>query len=99
MAKLKFDRSINLDLKSNNKMTVPKDEVWKVTIGVDTREKNASLYINDALAYDGFNVRENGASYLNVTLGGVLKSTENSVLQGLCSRLLNNIPAKVVSLA
>lgn len=70
MAKLKFDRSINLDLKSNNKMTVPKDEVWKVTIGVDTREKNASLYINDALAYDGFNVRENGASYLNVTLGG-----------------------------
>lgn len=70
MAKLKFDRSINLDLKSDNGITVPKDEVWKVTIGIDTRDNHSALSINDALAYDGFSVRERGAACVNATLGG-----------------------------
>ena len=31
MAKLKFDRSINLIIEKNETITVPADEVWKVT--------------------------------------------------------------------
>lgn len=30
MAKLKFDRSINLEIKKEEAVTVPADEVWKV---------------------------------------------------------------------
>lgn len=32
MAKLKFDRLINVGLKSSSTTTIPKDELWKVTI-------------------------------------------------------------------
>lgn len=33
MAKLKYDRVINISLTGKNVATIPKDEVWKVSIG------------------------------------------------------------------
>lgn len=97
MAKLKFDRSISLDLKSNNTM-VPKDEVWKVTIGVDI-DKNTVLDINNARVYNTSNINERNINGFNATLGGVLESLEPALLQGLRSKLLARIFAKEVSLA
>ena len=93
MAKLKFDRSINLKIGEYNTANVPLDEVWKVALfGRSTDNIN----VNDCNAPQTYS----GAGTLPVAiLGGVLKSLEMALLQVLHSKLLANIFAKVVSLA
>lgn len=64
MAKLKFDRSINLDIKKGETVTVPADEVWKASAHpapeVKINGKEASLWKDTTLPF----------GYI---LGGVLK--------------------------
>lgn len=35
MAKLKYDRPLNISFTKGTKVTVPKDEVWKITAEID----------------------------------------------------------------
>lgn len=44
MAKLKYDRVINISLTDKNVATIPKDEVWKVSIGPGYGGSRANLY-------------------------------------------------------
>lgn len=91
MAKLKFDRIVRIVTRTQEKIIVPDDEVWKGTMGW-----NDNLYLNDITVADG---SQNNRMAPNVILGGVLKSLENALLQGLRSKLLTKIFAKEVSLA
>lgn len=93
MAKLKFDRSINLSIGEYNNTTVPLDEVWKVAL---FGKSSDSINVNDCNAPQTYS---NTSTLPVVILGGVLKSLEKALLQGLPSRLLANIFAKEVSLA
>lgn len=89
MAKLKFDRSINLELNGNNQTSIPRNEVWKVFLS-GPYGSTGDLKIN------GMTVR--GSAIGTHLLGGVLTSLEPALLQGLRSKLLANIFAKEVSL-
>ncbi len=44
MAKLKYDRPINIDPKNSQKVTVPNDEVWKVTTKDGSGPESQKLY-------------------------------------------------------
>lgn len=100
MAKLKFDRSINLELKKGDSVTVPNDEVWKgfLLSATDGWEYNQYSNLNNIQLKQGGTNTENG-NLGSVILGGVPNSLIYSLLQGLRSRLLANIFAKEVSLA
>lgn len=88
MAKLKFDRNINVILKDNEEIEVPKDEVWKGTrLGIESINGTA---VNVGR---GFNKLID-----SIMLGGVLKSLVRVLFQGLHLRLYNKL-AKVVTLA
>ena len=93
MAKLKFDRSINLSLKGNN-TAVPQNEVWKVFLS-GPNGASGDLKINGITVEMGTGSHTVGTNLL----GGVLTSLELALLQGLRSRLLANIFAKEVCLA
>lgn len=71
MAKLKFDRSINLELDKDNSVTVPKDEVWKGFLVCDTRDwkYNQAPNLNNIKLNQGGTNTENGNLGL-VILGG-----------------------------
>ena len=101
MAKLKFDRSINLKLDKDNSVTVPKDEVWKGFLVCDARGYgyNRTPNLNNIQLNQGGTNTENGNLGLVTLGGGVLNSLIHSLLQGLRSKLLTNIFAKEVSLA
>lgn len=101
MAKLKFDRSINLKLEKDNSVTVPNDEVWKGFLVCATSgwDYNSCSNLNGIELKQGGTNTENGNLGLVILGGGVLNSLIYSLLQGLCSRLLVNIFAKEVSLA
>lgn len=89
MAKLKFDRSINLILESGDGVNVPQDEVWRVFAFGTT-----GLGINGAVIHSS-----STAGFPPILmLGGVLKSLEVALFQGLHLRLYNKL-AKEVSLA
>lgn len=103
MAKLKFDRIVNIKLKVGEKGTVPDDEVWKGTLTYTSQ-----LKINDNTMESYFSPSSGGKYGVNpilsnIILGGVqsflLKVLEQAVLQGLHLRLSTNILAKEVSLA
>lgn len=70
MAKLKFDRSINIKTKPGEKVTVPNDEVWKGTIFYATQ-----LDLNGN-RIESIKSPSSGGAYLfnpmisNITLGG-----------------------------
>lgn len=88
MAKLKFDRNINVVLKDNEVIEVPKDEVWKGIRGIDIAINGISAYSNSKA----------DKSYDSIMLGGVLKSLVKELYQGLHLRLYNKL-AKGVTLA
>lgn len=88
MAKLKFDRNINVVLNDNEQTEVPKDEVWKGTrSGLDDINGIAA---NTGLGY--------GKLHDGIMLGGALKSLVEGLFQGLHLRLYNKL-AKGVTLA
>lgn len=88
MAKLKFDRNINVVLDNNEQTEVPKDEVWKGTrSGLDDIN---GVAVNAGLGYDKL--------HDSIMLGGVLKSLVKVLFQGLHLRLYNKL-AKGVTLA
>lgn len=95
MAKLKFDRSINVRGRSDESVRVPSDEVWKGTLA--TRYSGSETEIN------GVQISGKGDSVpIFTTLGGVLKSKVLSLtLLSQVSHLKSflNILAKEVSLA
>ena len=62
MAKLKFDRIVNITLGRDEKSAVPIDEVWKGTLGW-----NDNLYLNDITVADG---SQNNRIAPNVILWG-----------------------------
>lgn len=88
MAKLKFDRNINVVLKDMEEIEVPKDEVWKGIRSIDIAINGISAYSNSKA----------DKSYDSIMLGGVLKSLVKELYQGLPLRLYNKL-AKGVSLA
>lgn len=69
MAKLKFDRTVNLNLESNDAVTVPNNEVWR-----------GSLFTAGSFAeVNGRNIEtKNNASVPALTLGGC--NTQGNVL-------------------
>ena len=54
MAKLKYDRVINISLTGKNVATIPKDEVWKVSIGPGYGGPRANLYGGGVQFRSGF---------------------------------------------
>ena len=62
MAKLKFDRIVRIVTRTQEKIIVPDDEVWKGTMGW-----NDNLYLNDITVADG---SQNNRIAPNVILGG-----------------------------
>ena len=44
MAKLKYDRPINMDFGGDRKVTIPNDEVWKVTTKDGNTQLSQKLY-------------------------------------------------------
>lgn len=62
MAKLKFDRIVRIVTRTQEKIIVPDDEVWKGTMGW-----NDNLYLNDITVADG---SQNNRMAPNVILGG-----------------------------
>ena len=64
MTKLKFDRSINMGIKRGESVTVPDDDVWKVT-GLPV----SKLKINEIRA----SLFKDAVTPFAYTLGGVLK--------------------------
>ncbi len=103
MAKLKFDRALNIKTKPGEKVTVPNDEVWKGTIFYATQ-----LDLNGN-RIESIKSPSSGGAYLfnpmisNITLGGARffsqqVATMEQFLQELHLRLFKN-SAKEVSLA
>lgn len=64
MAKLKFDRIVNITLGRDQRTAVPIDEVWKGTLGWQD-----NLYLNDIEIASG---SQNNRIAPNTTLGGAL---------------------------
>lgn len=70
MAKLKFDRTLNIKTKPGEKVTVPNDEVWKGAIVY-----NSELCINDN-TIESVHSTSSGDKYMfnpilpNIILGG-----------------------------
>lgn len=62
MAKLKFDRVVNITLGRDQRTAVPIDEVWKGTLGW-----HDNLYLNDIEIASG---SQNNRIAPNTTLGG-----------------------------
>lgn len=104
MAKLKFDRTLNIKTKPGEKVTVPNDEVWKGALVY-----NSELRINDN-TIESVHSASSGGKYMfnpilpNIILGGAQfftkkANTVEQFLQGLHLRLSANILAKEVSLA
>lgn len=89
MAKLKFDRSINLVLESSDIVNIPNGEIWRVSAFATT-----GLGVNGAVIQNS----SNAGVPPTLTLGGVLKSLEAVPFQGLHLRLYNKL-AKGVTLA
>ena len=65
MAKLKFDRIVNITLGRDEKSVVPRDEVWKGTLGW-----HDNLYLNEIEIASG---SQNNRIAPNTTLGGGVK--------------------------
>ena len=63
MAKLKFDRSINMKLKNDESVTVPDGEIWRVEAYESTK-----LFINGNKAIEA----NDGIQAIPFTVGGVL---------------------------
>lgn len=89
MAKLKFDRSINLVLESSDTVNIPNGEIWRVSAFATT-----GLGVNGA----GIQSSSNAGVPPTLILGGVLKSLEAVPFQGLHLRLYNKL-AEGVTLA
>ena len=103
MAKLKFDRKINMQLKHREAITVPEDEVWKVVIpiGPDSpyAPDNAITHINSVKvcspAY-GSSGNQSGGNLLGGTyvLGGgailsVNKDGARTFITGIAFKIIN----------
>lgn len=73
MAKLKFDRVVNITLGRDQRTVVPIDEVWKGTLGW-----HDNLYLNDIEIAGG---SQNNRVAPNVTLGGGAKLNSGSAGQ------------------
>lgn len=52
MAKLKFDRKLNIKMASEQSTTVPEDEVWKVSAGGGVRINGCAFHSGSA-SYGG----------------------------------------------
>lgn len=105
MAKLKFDRTLNIKTEPGEKVTVPNDEVWKGALVY-----NSELRINNITTIESVHSASSGGKYMfnpilpNIILGGAQfftkkANTVEQFLQGLHLRLSANILAKEVSLA
>lgn len=46
MAKLKYDRPLNIPFEKGTQVTVPKDEVWKITAKIDTGNHSQEIATN-----------------------------------------------------
>lgn len=103
MAKLKFDRTLNIKTEPGEKITVPNDEVWKGAIVY-----NSELRINNN-TIESVHSTSSGGKYMfnpilpNIILGGAQfftkkANTVEQFLQELHLRLFKN-SAKEVSLA
>lgn len=46
MAKLKYDRPINIPFPEGTEVTVPKDEVWKITAEINTGNHSQEIATN-----------------------------------------------------
>lgn len=78
MAKLKFDRSLNVVLKDNEEIEVPKDEVWKGTrSGIGTIN---GIAVNVMIEYDKLND--------SIMLGGGAKITGKGAISGVAFKVI-----------
>lgn len=78
MAKLKFDRNINVVLDNNEQTEVPKDEVWKGTrSGFDDIN---GVAVNAGLGYDKL--------HDSIMLGGGTKITGKGSISGVAFKVI-----------
>lgn len=99
MAKIKFDRVLNISLKKDEIMNVPNDEVWKgaLVYGSEISINEMPIQSVNSLASTRYMV---SPIFPNIMLGGVQRLILIMVrlLQGLPLRLYNKL-AKGVTLA
>lgn len=78
MAKIKFDRNINVILKDNEEIEVPKDEVWK-----GTRSGTDAINGTSVNAVRGFNKLID-----SIMLGGGAKITGKGAISGVAFKVI-----------
>lgn len=81
MAKLKFDRIVRIVTRTQEKIIVPDDEVWKGTIGW-----NDNLYLNDITVADG---SQNNRIAPNVILGGGTQISGKCTITGVAFKIIS----------
>lgn len=79
MAKLKFDRSINLVLESSDTVNIPNGEIWRVSAFATT-----GLGVNGA----GIQSSSNAGVPPTLTLGGGTKITGGGSVSGVAFKVI-----------
>lgn len=85
MAKLKFDRSINLELDKDNSVTVPKDEVWKGFLSAPNGN-SGDLKINGNTVLGGSNSAKTVGTHL---LGGGTNISGTGTVTGVAFKIIS----------
>lgn len=83
MAKLKFDRSINLSIGEYNTTNVPLDEVWKVAL---FGRSSDNINVNDCNAPQTYS---NTSTLPVVILGGGAKISGKGSVAGVAFKVIN----------
>lgn len=86
MAKLKFDRSINISIDDSEGTTVPRDEVWKGTLaGTFERQFLNSIEISGQKQYVG---NRANSTYYGI-LGGGAKISGKCTFTGVAFKVIS----------
>lgn len=83
MAKLKFDRSINLSIGEYNTTNVPLDEVWKVAL---FGRSSGNINVNDCNAPQTYS---NASTLPVVILGGDAKISGKGSVAGVAFKVIS----------
>lgn len=84
MAKLKFDRSINLVINKDDNVTVPQDEVWKVFMS-GPNQASIGIKINDQIVES----ITGGNTICTSLLGGGTKISGRGTVTGVTFKVIS----------
>lgn len=83
MAKLKFDRSVNVILKQGEKTTIPQNEIWKGSTFL-----HQHVEVNDIEVMPFLGQGKQPYSVFTMTLGGGTTITNGAIFTGVAFRII-----------